>query len=386
VLLAVSVGFGLVVAAAVLPTWLRDRRSRGAEATVTVHSDPSGARAYLDGRLLGLTPATSEGVTLGEHELRVEKEHFVPRRSVVLVDRREYAVAVTLDKAAASRLKVQSTPPGAKVFVDGSYRGDTPLTLESLRPGSRQVRMQMADRETWQGAVLLEPNKTASVQATLRSLVEDRSQRQVHADPTDVRARVDLALEWLAQRKFEDASESLVKTWRLAQNRPWQDPDYVHLRTAVARAYRGEAGKPKSDLPEVRARLSHAITRALIHQPANAELITFACDLFAYDRQDRTGLEAFETLVKRFPGSRRVAMALSRLYVDKGSPQEAIPVLETLLPRQRTNWQLLRQLAKVYYATGRSSEARRLLRKSLLHCDREAERRLIREDLAKMRK
>lgn len=386
VLIAASVGFLLVVAAAVIPSWLRTRGSSQAKATVTVLSEPASACAYLDGELLGPTPARREGVAFGEHELRIEKALFVPRQFAILVDKRQYAVAVTLDRTPASNLTVQSTPPGGKVFLDGSYRGSTPLALEALRPGSRHVRVQMDDRETWQGSVLLEPHKTTSVHAALRSLVEDRYQRQIHADPTNVRARVDLALEWLAQRRFEDASEILTKTWRLAQNRSWEDPAYVHLRTEVARAYHGKTTELNDDLAKMRTILSHVMHGALTDQPANADLLACACDLFAYDSEDLAGVEVFEALVKRSPGNSRVAMALSRLYVTKGSPEKAVPLLEALVQRQRTDWQLLRQLAEAYQAAGRGSEARSFLRGSLLHCDREAERKAIREDLAKMRR
>ncbi len=40
-------------------------------------------------------------------------------------------------------LRVASTPAGASVYVDGRYRGRTPLTVDSLEPGRREVELRL---------------------------------------------------------------------------------------------------------------------------------------------------------------------------------------------------------------------------------------------------
>jgi hypothetical protein len=42
---------------------------------------------------------------------------------------------------ASGRLLVRSTPAGARVFVDGRERGETPATIRDLAPGTHQVRI-----------------------------------------------------------------------------------------------------------------------------------------------------------------------------------------------------------------------------------------------------
>ena len=39
-------------------------------------------------------------------------------------------------------LLVETSPPGARVLVDGSFRGTTPLTLEKLKPGRHRVVLE----------------------------------------------------------------------------------------------------------------------------------------------------------------------------------------------------------------------------------------------------
>lgn len=46
---------------------------------------------------------------------------------------------VCVNKPTTGKLSISSSPSGASVKVDGTYKGTTPLTLEKLRPGSYQV-------------------------------------------------------------------------------------------------------------------------------------------------------------------------------------------------------------------------------------------------------
>jgi hypothetical protein len=47
-------------------------------------------------------------------------------------------------RAGQAKLEVKTTPPGAEVYVDGSYRGLSPLTVEALAPGEHYVTVRSA--------------------------------------------------------------------------------------------------------------------------------------------------------------------------------------------------------------------------------------------------
>jgi hypothetical protein len=70
---------------------LQRARARGqtpapaADVTLTVTSRPAGARVLVDGRFVGPTPATVEGITPGAHTVRVELEGYQPWSTTVRV-------------------------------------------------------------------------------------------------------------------------------------------------------------------------------------------------------------------------------------------------------------------------------------------------------------
>jgi len=60
-----------------------------------------------------------------------------------------------VEEAAKAFLRIDSTPAGARVFVDGMFKGETPLRLELLR-GKHEVRLSLADYYDWEAQVQLQ--------------------------------------------------------------------------------------------------------------------------------------------------------------------------------------------------------------------------------------
>ncbi len=58
------------------------------------------------------------------------------------------------DKARPAVLKVESTPSGAQVFIDGNFKGKTPATLE-LAAGKHEVRLTSPGHYDWDAQVQL---------------------------------------------------------------------------------------------------------------------------------------------------------------------------------------------------------------------------------------
>jgi len=76
--------------------------------------------------------------------------------------------------AAAKRglLKVDSNPLGAQVFVDGGFRGPTPLQLE-LSQGKHEVRLTLPNYLDWEAQVEIKEGETP-LAVTLRSMEETK--------------------------------------------------------------------------------------------------------------------------------------------------------------------------------------------------------------------
>ncbi len=87
----------------VSPLFVREHRAvfarallYGDEARMTVASFPEGATVEIDGEVVGTTPATLDGLSLGPHVVRVSEPGYAAREEVVVADLEEGLVNVVL--------------------------------------------------------------------------------------------------------------------------------------------------------------------------------------------------------------------------------------------------------------------------------------------------
>ena len=64
-------------------------------------------------------------------------------------------------------LTVTSSPPGARVLVDGIGYGSTPITIRHLRPGQRRVRLVLDGYVSVEQPLRLSPTRPATLDVTL---------------------------------------------------------------------------------------------------------------------------------------------------------------------------------------------------------------------------
>ncbi len=64
-----------------------------------------------------------------------------------------------VEKLPVGSLKMESQPEGAKVFIDGAFKGMTPLTL-SLPVGKHEVRMVHPEHHDWEAQIQVEESET----------------------------------------------------------------------------------------------------------------------------------------------------------------------------------------------------------------------------------
>ena len=107
-------------------------------ATITIHSEPANAEVYLNNIRLGATPLTAD-ILAGQHELRLEKQHYQPATQTLDVDAGadQSLPKIVLDEA-NGQFKIESDPIGATVMLDGRYKGLTPVSL-TLEPGQEHT-------------------------------------------------------------------------------------------------------------------------------------------------------------------------------------------------------------------------------------------------------
>ncbi len=121
--------------------------------TVVITSVP-GATVYLDSNVAGVVNSAGtlslNGVTTGNHLLRVTAPGYnawlntvyIQANVVNTVSASLTPIGVTPTIAPATGgLAVASSPTNAAMYIDGVYRGSTPLTVTGLSPGDHLVRV-----------------------------------------------------------------------------------------------------------------------------------------------------------------------------------------------------------------------------------------------------
>jgi len=133
-----------------------------------VSSIPSQASIYINGEYRGETPLTLE-VEAGTYAIRISKDDYQDYTTTVTIEPGKTATVSANLTQKTGMLKITSEPSGAEVYVDGSYKGTTPLTL-TLTPGTYEVKVVKEDYEPYTQIVTLNADETKTINAKLKAL------------------------------------------------------------------------------------------------------------------------------------------------------------------------------------------------------------------------
>lgn len=120
-----------------------------------VTSQPSGAKVFLDGELIGETPFTAAAVQAGHYRLRIHMARYLPVEQDLLVQGRDIQqqLVVPLEPAWAE-VTVDSQPQDAIILVDGEIAGRTPAVVEMLQ-GDHQLMLQKEAYSDWRRELVI---------------------------------------------------------------------------------------------------------------------------------------------------------------------------------------------------------------------------------------
>ncbi len=131
--------------------------------TLIVDSDPPRVPVFVDGSYKGETPI-SILLDEGTHYVTVYFDQGAYSQEVYVRANQTTRVFATLPQAT---LSLSSSPSGARVFVGGIYRGNTPLTLR-LSPGTYTVRFSLEGYREEERQVTLRSGESRSISVTLK--------------------------------------------------------------------------------------------------------------------------------------------------------------------------------------------------------------------------
>ena len=108
-----------------------------------IGSSPAGAEVTVNGISRGPAPVTVTGIPKGRVALSVKKEGYRPFMREISVNAGDeqdiFAELVPLPGA----LAITTVPEGARVYVDGEFRGKSPVSVADLSPRQYRVKVEL---------------------------------------------------------------------------------------------------------------------------------------------------------------------------------------------------------------------------------------------------
>ncbi|MCK4754105.1 MAG: PEGA domain-containing protein, partial [Calditrichia bacterium] len=139
----------------------------------TVSSKPELASVYLirpgemERQFIGTTPLLNYETTVGEYRIEVEKEdYFSNQKDIVVLHNELTDVGIELEEKPGTIL-VSTTPENARIYLDGSFKGRSPIQLDQIPKGTYQFSMGMPFAEREQ-TITVQPNQQTKINNTLK--------------------------------------------------------------------------------------------------------------------------------------------------------------------------------------------------------------------------
>lgn len=124
--------------------------------TVTIASNPSGARVFISDRYYDVTPTRIQLMRGGYH-VKIEKDGFHSQTQDLRVGPRQ-ANHLTVDLLPVHHfgvLKIETQPAGARVFIDGAFVAKAPVSTRLLA-GRHEVKIRKKGFVTFQAFVAVQ--------------------------------------------------------------------------------------------------------------------------------------------------------------------------------------------------------------------------------------
>ncbi|MEM4298299.1 MAG: PEGA domain-containing protein, partial [Nitrososphaerota archaeon] len=155
---------------------------------LTVITDPPGASVTITEpkRPLGTTPLIDIPLDRGSYNLMMEREGYEPyETAIALTYGGRERIEAKLQRS-VGHLRVSTDPQGARIFLNGQYRGDSPIVLKDVPTGNYEIRLEKSGYDIFVGRVSVNRNEIASCiqrlsTAGTREWLKRRTQAQLLA-------------------------------------------------------------------------------------------------------------------------------------------------------------------------------------------------------------
>ncbi|MBI5818821.1 MAG: PEGA domain-containing protein [Verrucomicrobia bacterium] len=177
---------------------------------ILAESFPSDAEVLVDNVFRGKTPVLMTDLPAGQHRIVIKKDGYEFKETVLNIrtesDRQPKLISLEL-RSLLTAIKVISTPEKAKVYLDGSYVGESPQSIQNVLAGKHQVRVELDGYELFEQEADVKSMTEFTVDAPLK---EKFARIKVDTDPTggevflnnEARGKAPVSLEKLQEKEY----------------------------------------------------------------------------------------------------------------------------------------------------------------------------------------
>lgn len=134
---------------------------------LSLQSQPDGASLVIDGEYKGKTPLTLDNVNPGMYTVNFSRFGYTGFSIPARVEAgKTTEVTATLFPLSGS-LAVNTSPPGARVLLDGTEAGISPITLANITAGNHNITLEKEGYVQGIQQVLISPGRVSPVTITL---------------------------------------------------------------------------------------------------------------------------------------------------------------------------------------------------------------------------
>jgi serine/threonine protein kinase len=124
------------------------------------------ANVYVEGKSYGRTPQTLNDLDIGTYTVRLENPDFQSFATKVKVSKK--AVTKVFHEFASFGKLMINAKPWANVYVDGSLKGQTPITIEKVSSGEHVVKFIREGYAETTRTISVQPSEEKSLSVTLQ--------------------------------------------------------------------------------------------------------------------------------------------------------------------------------------------------------------------------
>ncbi len=127
---------------------------------------PDDAQVFIDDKYVGQSPYKNPALRVGSYKVALKLKNYSDSGSSVTVEANRTARVDETMKGLPGKIMVTTTPPGAKVYVDGNEAGKS-LWSGAAEPGMHKVRVSLDGYQDGEKDLEVKPGQSAAATFTL---------------------------------------------------------------------------------------------------------------------------------------------------------------------------------------------------------------------------